>query len=71
VITQGQAVRVAAGDVNGDGLAETGTSLDGRGGSRTDPRIPPPAGLRIAADVSTLRVAPQTVTVTGTLSLEP
>lgn len=57
--TSGGGVYVAAGDVNGDGLAETGTNPVGRGGRRVDPRIPPPA-----------MAAPRTVTVIGTLSLE-
>lgn len=67
-------VNVAAGDVNGDGRAEVSTNPDGRGGRRVDPRIPPPAlvnGVRVAADVTTLRVELQTVTVVGTLRLEP
>lgn len=68
--TSGGGVNVATGDINGDGLAEAGTSPGGRGGRRVDPRIPPPAGLRVSADVSTLRVVPLTVAVTGTLSLE-
>lgn len=66
----GGGVRVATGDVNGDGLAATGTNSEGHGGRRVDPRIPPPAGLRIAADTSTLRASTQFVTVVGTLSLE-
>lgn len=56
----GGGVQVATGDVNGDGRADadTRTSPGGRGGQRVDPRIPPPA------------VAPRTVPVIGTLSLE-
>jgi hypothetical protein len=50
---------VATGDVNGDGLAETGTNPEGRGGRRVGLPIPPPA-----------MAAPRTVTVIGTLSLE-
>ncbi len=38
--------------------AGTGTNPEGRAGVRIDPRIPPPAGLRVSADVSTLRVSP-------------
>ena len=58
-VSTGGGVQVATGDINGDGLAETGTNPGGRGGRRVDPRIPPPA-------LST----PRTVAVVGTLSLE-